>query len=76
MKIENLQFAIGNSLRCPAAAVQEIPGQVNPVKCSYQPLDHETWCQLHATPENFVHDSFQSRDIEPNIREIYGTLKE
>ena len=59
-----------NALRCAAS----IPGQVNPVKCSYQPLDNEVWAQLHDTPETFIHDSFESRDIEPNIREITGTL--
>ena len=57
-------------------AAKQIPGQVNPVRDPYQPSDNEVWCQLHATPETFVHDSFQSRDIEPNIREIYGALKD
>lgn len=55
-------------------AAADIPGQVNPVRDPYQPADNEVWAQLRATPEDFAHDSFQSSDIEPGIREITGTL--
>ena len=53
----------------------DIPNQVNPVSDPYLPLDHECWGQLYATPEDFMHESFASHDVEDGVRMITGTIK-
>ena len=47
----------------------------NAVRNPYLPLDNESWAQLRPTPEDFVHDSFRSADIEDGVREITAALK-
>jgi hypothetical protein len=47
---------------------------INTVRDPYLPLDNELWAQLRATPEDFVHDSFQTTDVEEGVRAISGEL--
>jgi hypothetical protein len=56
-------------LRAQAAAVVD-----NPLASEFLPRDNELWAQLRATPEDFVHDSFQSADVEDGVREVTAEL--
>lgn len=47
----------------------------NIVRNQYLPDPDESWAQIHGTPEDFLHESFQSIEIEPSIREITAELK-
>jgi hypothetical protein len=47
----------------------------NPVRNPYLPADNEHWAQLRPTPEDFVHTSFQSEDVEEGVRMVTGELK-
>lgn len=49
--------------------------EANPVRNAYLPAENEAWAQLRPTPEDFIHDSFQSKEIEDGIREITGEIK-
>lgn len=48
---------------------------INPVRNPYMPLDNEVWAQLRDTPEDFIHESFVSKEIEEGVRRVTGTIK-
>jgi hypothetical protein len=48
----------------------------NAVRNEYLPKPTESWAQMAATPENFLHESFQTEPVEEGVRKITGEVKD